>query len=62
MSILAINTLLTWGSQALTTFERHHTRSAEARSLAHKLFLAQVCGSGPGTHCPAPRDAVALVV
>ncbi|KAF8062000.1 Pigl [Scenedesmus sp. PABB004] len=39
--ILAINSLLSVTSRLLSQFEKHHTRSAEARSLAHKLFLAQ---------------------
>lgn len=42
VAILAINFLLAFTSRKLTVFEKHHTRSSEARSLAHKLFLAQV--------------------
>lgn len=40
--ILFINTVLSITSRMLTLFEKHHTRSTEAKSLAHKLFLAQV--------------------
>lgn len=40
--ILFINTFLSITSSVLTLFEKHHTRSTEAKSLAHKLFLAQV--------------------
>ena len=41
VSILIINTLLFYISSWLTDFEKHHTRSSEACSLAHKLFLSQ---------------------
>jgi hypothetical protein len=34
--------VLVWSSRWLTLFEKHHTRSQEARSLAQKLFLSQV--------------------
>jgi hypothetical protein len=40
--ILVINSLLAYSSRLLTVFEKHHTRSSEARSLAWKLFMAQV--------------------
>lgn len=42
LAILGINMLLALISRSLTLFEKHHTRSNEARSLAHRLFLAQV--------------------
>jgi hypothetical protein len=42
VAILIINMLLSASARVLTRFEKHHTRSAEARSLAHKLFLGQV--------------------
>jgi hypothetical protein len=41
VAILAINMLLTYTSGWLTAFEKHHTRSSQARTLAHRLFLAQ---------------------
>ncbi len=41
LAILGINMLLALISRSLTLFEKHHTRSTEARSLAHRLFLAQ---------------------
>lgn len=42
LAILGINMLLALTSGRLTLFEKHHTRSSEARALAHRLFLAQV--------------------
>lgn len=42
LAILGINMLLAFTSRHLTLFEKHHTRSSEARTLAHRLFLAQV--------------------
>lgn len=42
VAILAINMLLRYTSGWLTGFEKHHTRSSQARTLAHRLFLAQV--------------------
>jgi hypothetical protein len=42
LAILGINMLLALTSRHLTLFEKHHTRSHEARTLAHRLFLAQV--------------------
>lgn len=42
LAILGINMLLSLTSRRLTLFEKHHTRSSEARALAHRLFLAQV--------------------
>ena len=41
--------MLVWSSRALTLFERHHTRSQEARSLAQKLFLSQFLNSAVST-------------
>jgi hypothetical protein len=41
LAILVINMLLSLTSRQLTLFEKHHTRSSEARTLAHRLFLAQ---------------------
>lgn len=40
--ILLVNSLLALTARRLTDFEKHATRSGEARSLAKKLFLAQV--------------------
>lgn len=48
LAILGINMLLALISRSLTLFEKHHTRSSEARSLAHRLFLAQVRGGAAG--------------
>jgi hypothetical protein len=42
LAILFINTVLSFTSGVLTSCEKHHTRSKEARSLTHKLFLSQV--------------------
>eukprot|EP00879_Flechtneria_rotunda_P030473 GHRR01033111.1.p1 GENE.GHRR01033111.1~~GHRR01033111.1.p1 ORF type:complete len:345 (+),score=109.43 GHRR01033111.1:97-1035(+) len=47
--ILLINSLLVFTSRRLTSFEKHHTRSAEARSLAQKLFLGQFLNSALST-------------
>ncbi len=43
LSINIINYLLFYSSTWLSAFEKHHTRSSEARSLTFKLFLSQVC-------------------
>jgi hypothetical protein len=40
--------VLVWSSRWLTLFEKHHTRSDEARSLAQKLFFSQVRLYTPG--------------
>ncbi|GBF89796.1 hypothetical protein Rsub_02966 [Raphidocelis subcapitata] len=49
LGILLINMVLVWSSRWLTLFEKHHTRSQEARSLAQKLFLAQFLNSAIST-------------
>jgi hypothetical protein len=46
LAILGINTVLGFTSTRLTLFEKHHTRSQQARSLTHKLFLSQVRRGG----------------
>ncbi len=62
--ILGINALLVACARALTLFERHRTRSQEARSLAVKLFLGQFLNSAVSTvlanaHLPALQRLVA---
>jgi len=49
LGILLINMVLVWSSRRLTRFEKHHTRSQEARSLAQKLFLSQFLNSALST-------------
>ena len=49
LGILLVNLVLVRSSRWLTALERHHTRSAEARSLASKLFLAQFLNSAVST-------------
>lgn len=58
VSIQVINTVLSYISVWLTTYEKHHTRSSEARSLTHKLFLSQV-GSWKSYHMRAFATMVA---
>lgn len=53
LAILGINMLLALTSGHLTLFEKHHTRSSEARALAHRLFLAQVMTLGTGNRSRA---------
>jgi hypothetical protein len=58
LAIVGINMLLALASRRLTLFERHHTRSSEARSLAHKLFLSQVRARA----CPRRGGVAALAM
>jgi hypothetical protein len=44
VSITIINSALVAIIEKLTDFEKHHTRSKMARSLAKQLFLTQVTG------------------
>lgn len=50
LAINGINVLLEVASHHMAEFEKHHTRSSEAQSLVHTLFLSQV-GSGPSHNC-----------
>ncbi len=54
LAITLINMMLTATSGWLTRFEKHHTRSSEACSLAHQLFLAQVWAPLPRSARPKP--------
>jgi hypothetical protein len=70
--ILVINSLLAYSSRLLTVFEKHHTRSSEACSLAWKLFMAQVgpccwyaaLHTGPSLTyvCSIPQSRDAVIV
>lgn len=69
LAILGINMLLALTSRQLTSFEKHYTRSSEARSLAHRLFLAQVrmaahyagAGSEHARHTQVQASQLALI-
>jgi hypothetical protein len=60
VSITLINSTLVTLTGKLTDFEKHHTRSKMARSLARQLFLTQVSGQAatlPAAAICCPRLA-----